>query len=423
MKISLILLSALTALALSGCASGTSADHHDHAEETHNHEAEGHEGHDHEAEGHDHEAEMAAGHDHEAEAAAEADHDEHAPGVILLDQHQAESLGLTYDTVTPAPFASVIRTGGSIEAAPGDRSTVTATTSGIVSFGGRQLTEGSKVAKGSAFLILGSAGMAEGNYPQQLADARATLAKAEADYARAESLSGNQVVSGADLEAARLAVDIARRQVAVLSENATQGGKSIVAPLGGYVTSLAVSEGDYVTAGQPLATISANRNLVLRADLPQRHLAEAAQIRTANFTTPYDGQSYDLAQLGGRMIGSARSVGDGSPTLPIRFEFENRGNLTAGSVVEVFLKGATRNNILTVPLSALTEEQGAHYLYVRTSPGHYLKKAVRVGATDGARIEIVSGIAPGDEVVATGAYYVRLASMSNAIPHGHSHSH
>lgn len=392
MKFPTILLSALAALAFAGCASHTPDDGHDHGAE---------------------------GHDHAAETVEEDHHDE--PGVITLGEEQAAALGLTYEKTTAGPFASVVRTGGSIEAAPGDRSTVIATTSGIVSFGGRRITEGTQVSKGAPFVVLGSAGMVDGNYPQQLADARAELAKAEADYARAESLSGNKVVSGADLEAAKLVVDVARRKVAVLSENATKGGKSIVVPQDGYVTSLTVGEGDYVEAGQPLATISANRNLVLRADVPQRYLNETAAVTTANFTTPYDGKTHDLSELGGRLIGSGRAVTAGAPTLPVRFEFQNRGDLTPGSVVEVYLKGAPRANVLTVPTSALTEEQGAHYVYVRTSPGHYMKRPVKTGASDGARIEIVSGLTPGEEVVSVGAYYVRLAGMSTAIPHGHSH--
>lgn len=392
MKFPLILGAAFGALALSGCASHTADDGHGHGAENH---------------------------DPAAETAGKEHIDE--PGVIALGDEQAAALGLTYETAAAGPFASVIRTGGAIEAAPGDRSTVTATTSGIVGFGGRRMTEGTHVVKGSPLLVLGSAGMVEGNYPQQLADARAELTRAEADYARAEALSGNRVVSGADLDAAKQTVDVARRRVAVLSEHATKGGKNIVAPMGGYVTSLLVGEGDYVAAGQALATISANRNLILRADLPQRYSTSMSDVRTANFTTPYDGKTYDLASLDGRLIGAGRTVAEGAPTLPVRFEFENRGNLIPGTAVEVFLKGAVREGVLTVPLSALTEEQGAHYLYVRLAPGHYRKVPVRLGDSDGARVEVLSGLAPGDEVVASGAYFVRLASMSTTIPHGHSH--
>lgn len=391
MKFTIFLLSALGALTVAGCsrsADHTASDGHDHGTET--------------------------------QAAEEHDHVDE-PETIVLDDHQAEALGLTVETVTATPFANVVRTGGALEAAPGDRATVTATTAGIVSFGGRQLTEGSPVARGSAFLVLGSAGMAEGNYPQQLADARAELVKAEADYARAKRLSPQGAVSGAELSAAQLAVEVARRKVAVLSENATQGGKGIVAPISGYVTTLSVGEGDYVTAGQPLATISANRNLVLRADVPQRFLNELAEVSTANFTTPYDGVSHDLAAMKGRLLGTARAVADGSPTLPLRFEFENRSGLTPGTVVEVFLKGELREGVITVPQTALTEEQGTYYLYLRTAPGHYRKQAVELGASDGCRVEITRGLVGGEEVVTRGGAYVRLAGMSTAIPHGHSH--
>lgn len=391
MKLPSIWGTALAALVLSGCAAhDPDHDHHGHSH-NHSHEAEEH------------------------EAAAEE------PGIIVLDDAQAAALGLTFEQAAAGPFASVIRTGGSIEAAPGDRSTVTATVSGIVSFGGRPLTEGTPVVQGSTLLVLGSSGFAEGNYPQQLADARAELEKAEADYARAEALSGSRVVSGAELDAARLAVDVARRRVALLSENATRGGKKIIVPMEGYVTSLSVNEGDYVTAGQPLATISANRNLVLRADLPQRYWSETEGIRTANFTTPYDGRTYDLTELNGRRIGLGRSAAEGEPTLPVRFEFENRNRLMAGTAVEIFLKGAVREDALTVPLTALTEEQGVHYLYLRLSPGHYRKVPVRLGLSDGARTEVLSGLSPGDSIVASGAYFVRLAGLSSAIPHGHTH--
>lgn len=391
MKFTILLMSALGVLTLAGCSH--SADHT-----------------------------MSDGHNHEAETTVDEAHDHvDEPGVIVLDEHQAEALGLTYETVTAAPFANVVRTGGAIEAAPGDRSTVTATTSGIVSFGGRQLTEGTPVARGTALLMLGSAGMVEGNYPQQLADARAELKKVEADYERAGRLSPHGAVSGAELSAAQLAVEVARRKMAVLSEHATEGGKSIVAPISGYVTTLSVGEGDYVAAGQPLATISANRNLVLRADVPQRYLNELVEVSTANFTTPYDGVSHDLSALGGRLLGTARAVADGSPTLPLRFEFENNGRLTPGTVVEVFLKGAVRDGVLSVPQTALTEEQGTYYLYLRTAPGHYRKQAVTLGASDGNRVEITRGLVGGEEVVTCGGAYVRLAGMATAIPHGHTH--
>ena len=48
---------------------------------------------------------------------------------------------------------------------------------------------------------------------------------------------------------------------------------------------------------------------------------------------------------------------------------------------------------------------------------------MELGATDGARREILSGIKNGDKVVTAGTTYVRLAESSGAVPEGHSHNH
>lgn len=387
--------------------------------------------------GHDHDSDHST-HDHSSHNHAdpsdhgECDHDHsgHDHGTPAVDSHedaivlnaaQSDALGLTYEVARPAPFAEITAVSGIIESAPGDRATLTATVSGIVSFAGRGLTVGQQVQKGASVLQLSSAVLADGNLPQQLADARAEAARARTEAARAEELAKSRMIIASELEAARLALELAERRVSVLSRNATSGGRSITAPINGYITSLLVGEGDYVEAGQPLATLAANYRLVLRADIPQRYLSRLSTIRSARFTTPYDGVSHDLQELNGRLIGTGKEIATGGPTLPVRFEFDNRDGFIPGTVIETYLLGNERSSVLTVPVGSLTEEQGAFFVYVRTSPEHYEKKAVRIGATDGARVEILAGLRSGDEVVASGGYFVRLASLSGEIPHGHAH--
>jgi multidrug efflux pump subunit AcrA (membrane-fusion protein) len=103
------------------------------------------------------------------------------------------------------------------------------------------------------------------------------------------------------------------------------------------------------------------------------------------------------------------------------FEFDNVGDVIPGSYAEVYLKTTPREGVLTLPVSALTEEQGLYFVYVKTEPDAYVKRSVKPGQSDGERVEIVSGIAPGDEVVTQGAVNVKLASGSGEIPHGHQH--
>ena len=55
--------------------------------------------------------------------------------------------------------------------------------------------------------------------------------------------------------------------------------------------------------------------------------------------------------------------------------------------------------------------------------GVFEKREVKIGQTDGVRTEILSGLKTGECVVTVGAYQVKLAASSSAIPEGHNHNH
>lgn len=174
--------------------------------------------------------------------------------------------------------------------------------------------------------------------------------------------------------------------------------------------------------GQPLVVLTSTRRLRLRAEVPERHLHRLASVRTARFLTPYDGRTYALDSLGGRLAARGRATG-GSPYVPVTFEFDNRGSLVAGTAVEVWLVGAERPGVLSVPRSALTEEQGLYYVYIKVAPDAYRKQEVTPVADNGHRVAVASGLHGGEEVVAEGAVAVKLAALSGAVPEGHNHQH
>ena len=57
---------------------------------------------------------------------------------------------------------------------------------------------------------------------------------------------------------------------------------------------LLVKEGDYVTVGQPLVSITQNRRLFLRADVSEKYYPYLRTIGSANFCTPYNNKVYTL---------------------------------------------------------------------------------------------------------------------------------
>ncbi|MGL5227221.1 MAG: efflux RND transporter periplasmic adaptor subunit, partial [Bacteroidales bacterium] len=158
-----------------------------------------------------------------------------------------------------------------------------------------------------------------------------------------------------------------------------------------------------------------------RAEVSENYFKYLKSISSANFRTAYDNSTYKLSDLNGKLISYGKTSGNSSFYIPVTFEFDNIGDIIPGSFTEVYLLSTVRDDVLSVPLTALTEEQGLHFVYVRTEPEAYIKKEVTIGQNDGERVEIIKGLKAGDTVVTKGVTQVKLASASGAIPDGHNH--
>jgi len=65
------------------------------------------------------------------------------------------------------------------------------------------------------------------------------------------------------------------------------------------------------------------------------------------------------------------------------------------------------------------EEDGRPIAFVQVGGETFQKRDLALGIRDGNWVQVLSGIAEGERVVTKGAYAVRLASVSSAIPaHG-----
>lgn len=403
------LLWVLCAYLLAGCSGGaTKQEEHNHDHEAHEHE----EGHDHDHEGHDHEHE---GHDHGKEAATTAAHSNE----IIFKEELAKAVGLQTKVVEPAPFTDVIKTSGSILAAQGDETTVVATVPGIVTFGNLSFVDGAAVRKGQAILSLASNTLSDGNVA---ARAKYAYENAKKEYERMEQLVGDKIVSAKDFEQARLNYENAKVAYEAVAGKQTANGVSVVSPMNGYLKNLQVKEGDYVAVGQPLATISQNSRLVLRAEVSEKYYQYLPAVQSANFRTPYDDKVYKLSDLHGRMLSFGKASDANSFYIPVTFEFDNKGAVIPGSFVEIYLLTSPMEEVLSVPVSALIEEQGVYSVFIRLDEEGYQKREVKLGANNGSEVQILSGLKPGETVVTQGAYQIKLASASNAIP-AHTHNH
>lgn len=362
---------------------------------------------------HEHDHEM---HHEEEEAHA---HEAHGAGEVVFKKQDAEAIGLQTQTVQPGVFSEVIKTSGQIQSAQGSETVLVATVPGVVTLGDTRFVDGTAVRKGQPVLTLASNTLSDGDVAIRIKNAYQT---AKREFERMEQLIGDKIVSQKEYEQARLVYENAKVAYDAIQGKQSVRGVAVTAPMTGFLKNILVKEGDYVTVGQPLATISQNNRLLLRADVSEKNYARLPMIRSAHFKTPYDDKVYKLDELDGRLLSYGKSSGNNSFYIPVLFEFDNKGAVIAGSYVEVYLLGKPMEQVLSVPTSALVEEQGLYCVYLRLDEDCYKKQYVTLGADNGEAVQILSGLKTGDEVVTKGAYQIKLASASNAIP-AHTHHH
>lgn len=397
-------------ISLSACGSGTSHDKHEHAHEHAENEAHAHEHED----AHDHEAEVDGAHVHDEHAEGEAAHGDE----IILTPEKAKAAGVVVKDIQPSTFRQVIRTSGEVLAAQGDEATVVATTAGIVSFP-TPMVEGKNVGKGSNLMVVSARNLAEGEPAER---ARIAYEAAKDEYDRAQKLVDSGIVSKKEFATIKETYENARLGYEALVSQAGKTGQRILAPISGYVKTCLVKEGDYVTVGQPLMTLTQNRRLFLRAEVSERYYKYLSGVVSANFKTPYDDRVYALDELHGRVLSYGKSTDDSLFYLPITFEFDNRVDVVPGSYVEIYLLSGEMKDVMVLPKTAITEEQGVNFVYLQVDAEGYKKQEVKLGADNGREVQVLSGVHAGDKVVVEGAYHVKLASASNAIP-AHTHEH
>ncbi|MDR1341385.1 MAG: efflux RND transporter periplasmic adaptor subunit [Prevotellaceae bacterium] len=342
---------------------------------------------------------------------------EHGDEITFTEQ-QAEAVGLEVEEVVPGTFSHVIKTSGQILTAQGDEAAVVATSSGIVSFASPSISEGAAVRAGEALVNISAKNLPEGDPAAKLKIAWEAALK---EYRRAEGLVGEQIISAKEFEQTRLRYETAKTAYEAQSASVTASGVKVVSPISGYIKNRLVGQGDYVSVGQTIAVVSQNRRLQLRAEVSENYFKSLKSIGSANFQTSYDNTVYKLSELDGRLLSFGKTSAGQSFYIPVIFEFDNIGDIVPGSFVSVYLLSNAQENVISVPVSALTEEQGLNFVYLQVDEDGYRKQEVSLGQSNGDRVQILSGLKAGDRVVSKGAYQVKLAAVSSVMPETHSH--
>lgn len=361
--------------------------------------------------GHNHEH-----HDHEHET---TEHHEHKAGEIVFSPEKAAAVGLQTETIVAQPFEEAVKVSGRILTPANKVQAVVAAMSGVAKLQ-HPLNEGTAVRKGEVLAHISVRGMAASD---PVETARIQYETARKEYDRAQGLTGSQIISAQEMEQITLRYQNAKAQYEALQDKkADDGCIEIRAPQNGYVSGLGFANGDYVEAGQVLLSVSQTQQLLLQADVPERYWNRLGSVRSANFIPAYSDTTYRLADMNGRLLSVGRTADTQTGYVPVVFAFDNRAGLVSGAYADVYLLLADRQEALSVPLSAVTEEQGVYSVYVQLDEDCYMKREVTLGQSNGERVLVRSGLLSGETVVTRAALQVKLAGSATVIP-GHTHNH
>lgn len=249
-------------------------------------------------------------------------------------------------------------------------------------------------------------------YGAQTASAAAQAARADADYARIRTLYDKGIYAKARLDqaeaeakAARGALDAARAQQGASAELGAQG--AILAPASGRVLKADVPAGSVVTPGQIVATVTAGEPL-LRIEIPE------VQGRTLRVGDKVGITAGDLPGAGaaGTIVQVYPAVTGGRVTADITV-----AGLTAdvvGQRVRVSVKVGERPAI-AVPTRFVATRFGVDYVRVLDRVGRASDVAVQTApGPDPARLEVLSGLADGDVIVAPQGSAPRVVASAGA---------
>lgn len=321
------------------------------------------------------------------------------------------------------PFGQVIKTMAQVMPAQGDEQIITAKTSGIVLLAGNDIVVGKSVSKGQRLFSVESGDFVDNNLSVRYQEASSEYERAKSEYERKKELAKDKIVSESELQRAKSEYDKAVAAYKNYSRGFSGGKSGVSSPMSGYLKQIYVQHGQYVEAGAPIASVSQNKNLTIRANVQSKYYPLLSRIASANFKLSDGSGVYSLEELGGKVLSYGKATDVNNPQIPVTFQVNNTVDLLPGAFVETYIRTQSEQPIITIPSVALIEETGNYFVYVQLTPEYFEKREVTIGSTDGKRTEIKSGLTGNERVVAKGAILVKLAQASGKLDAHSGHHH
>jgi membrane fusion protein, multidrug efflux system len=249
---------------------------------------------------------------------------------------------------------------------------------------------------------------------QELNQARANVAQAtaNADRARAtltrwQQLVDQKVVSPQEFDEKKSAADARAADLQVAKANVKrleelQGFEKIIAPFTGIVTARHIENGNLVSAGSngqtaPLFRLAQTDTLRIYVTVPQTQSRSIAPGQSATVSV----HEIPDKTFAAKVVRTAGALDPTSHTLLTELRVPNNdGELFPGMYAEVKFAFRHDDHTLIVPRNAVMIRSNGSKVLVVDAKQAIHSRAVRLGRDLGDKVEIVSGLAPREPLVA-----------------------
>jgi RND family efflux transporter MFP subunit len=337
--------------------------------------------------------------------------------VIMVTTNQAAAqggpAGVTTDLVTTTEVSETISVFGQVVA--GRQSDIAIRVMGIAETA--PLRAGDVVKKGDEVFRLDTErlqiDLEQADAELVIAEAGVAAAQARADrlkktLERTQSLVSNATVSQAQLDdrLGEYAEALGNLQQAEARITAAKSGlraaqynldNAVVhAPFDGTVLEVTAEVGEFVAAGASIARLLDNGALEVEANVPSRYIEAIQPGQTVMARTDSGGTMSLLLRA---ILPTEFST---TRTRPVRFTFgEGSPQVAVGQSVALDIPVSAPEEVVVIPKDAVVQSGSGWQVFVNEE-GKAAVRTVQIGRALGNTFEVLSGVAPGDEVVVRG---------------------
>jgi multidrug efflux system membrane fusion protein len=269
----------------------------------------------------------------------------------------------------------------------------------------------------------------------QLRQAQSQLEKARLDLQRYRTLAKEDSIAQQQVDTVQSQVTqyeglVQTSQAAIDTAKLNLDYCHIKAPVDGRVGLRQIDVGNYVTAGDPngLVVLTQIKPITVLFTLPEDNIGPiAARLRTgAKLTVDAFDRTQSRQLATGTLATIDNQIDPATGTFKLRAEFANEDeSLFSNQFVNVRLLVDTVRDAVVIPSSAVERGQQGAYVYVIQPGDTVAAKPISLGATEGERVAVTSGLTLGDRIVVDGADKLKdgmkvLVAGQDAPPRGAS---